>query len=134
MTGIGANICCCICGARPYPELAPPGTREDFDLLKIRGVWRCSLHRKTRIESDAGPASAKEDKRRAAVATVFDRALDEAIGRVERALDQLLELNSPDDKKYDEEYVEAAGLISEAESALEALRAEGERLRNTAAR
>jgi hypothetical protein len=48
-------IACSICGARPYPELGSPGTREDFDLRKFTfngrparrgaaGEWRCSLH------------------------------------------------------------------------------------------
>jgi hypothetical protein len=32
---MAANIACCICGARPYPELGPPGRREDFELLKL---------------------------------------------------------------------------------------------------
>jgi hypothetical protein len=43
----GAGIKCAVCGARLYPvfESDPPGTRSDFDLLKVAGEWRCSLHR-----------------------------------------------------------------------------------------
>jgi hypothetical protein len=61
---MAANIACVICGARPYPDLGPTGTREDFDLLKLvereidygkiiwapagdtEGEWFCSLHRR----------------------------------------------------------------------------------------
>jgi len=32
---MGAGIFCVVCGARPYPELGPPGTREDFDLIRL---------------------------------------------------------------------------------------------------
>ena len=63
---MAANIACVICGARPYPELGPPGTREDFNLLKLverqsadgkskwwapagagEGRWFCSRHRRS---------------------------------------------------------------------------------------
>jgi hypothetical protein len=30
-----AGIFCVVCGARPYPELGPPDTREDFDLMRV---------------------------------------------------------------------------------------------------
>jgi hypothetical protein len=51
----GANIFCVACGARPYPELGPPGAREDFDLMRLArdgrpaestasGEWFCSQH------------------------------------------------------------------------------------------
>jgi hypothetical protein len=61
---LGANIACCICGARPYP---PEGVREDFDLLKLKadgspagegeGAWYCSLHfqRVTRPKEGQAP-------------------------------------------------------------------------------
>jgi hypothetical protein len=32
---LGAGIFCVVCGARPYPELGPPDTREDFDLMRV---------------------------------------------------------------------------------------------------
>ena len=32
---LGAGIYCVVCGARPYPELGPPETREDFDLMRV---------------------------------------------------------------------------------------------------
>jgi hypothetical protein len=41
---IGAGIACSECGARPFPELGPAGTRQTFDLRKVRGQWRCELH------------------------------------------------------------------------------------------
>jgi hypothetical protein len=50
----GAGIFCCRCGARPFPEVGPPGTREDFDLKRLNaegcpaegdaGRWYCSRH------------------------------------------------------------------------------------------
>jgi hypothetical protein len=55
----GAGIFCVVCGARPYPELGPPDTREDFDLMRVdrkghpaespaSGEWFCSQHFKRR--------------------------------------------------------------------------------------
>ena len=52
---LGAGIFCVVCGARPYPELGPPDTREDFDLMRFdrkgrpaenpaSGEWFCSRH------------------------------------------------------------------------------------------
>jgi hypothetical protein len=51
---VGANIACVVCGARPYPEIGRPGTRQDFDLPKLKesgapagegeGAWHCSRH------------------------------------------------------------------------------------------
>ena len=52
---IGAGIFCVVCGARPYPELGPPQTRKDFDLMRFdhkghpaenpaSGEWFCSQH------------------------------------------------------------------------------------------
>jgi hypothetical protein len=52
---VGTGIFCVVCGARPYPELGPPGTREDFDLMRLDrkgcpaespdpGEWFCSQH------------------------------------------------------------------------------------------
>jgi hypothetical protein len=32
---MGAGIFCAVCGARPYPELGQPETREDFDLMRL---------------------------------------------------------------------------------------------------
>jgi hypothetical protein len=32
---MAANIFCGVCGARPFPEFGPPGTRQDFDLIKL---------------------------------------------------------------------------------------------------
>ena len=51
----GAGIFCVVCGARPYPELGPLETREDFDLMRLdrkgrpaespaSGEWFCSRH------------------------------------------------------------------------------------------
>ena len=51
----GASIFCVICGARPYPELGPPGTRGDCDLMRLdrkgrpserpaSSEWFCSRH------------------------------------------------------------------------------------------
>jgi hypothetical protein len=51
----GAGIFCCICGARPYPELSlPKVVLEDFRLMNLRetgfparpgeGAWHCSRH------------------------------------------------------------------------------------------
>jgi hypothetical protein len=51
----GAGIFCVVCGARPYPELGPLKTREDFDLMRFNrkgrpaespapGEWFCSQH------------------------------------------------------------------------------------------
>jgi hypothetical protein len=37
---MAANIAYVICGARPYPELGPPGTAEDHDLRKLKLVER----------------------------------------------------------------------------------------------
>jgi hypothetical protein len=37
---MGAGVFCVVCGARPYPELGPPGTREDFDLMRLDGDGR----------------------------------------------------------------------------------------------
>ena len=34
----GARIACCVCSARAFPELGPPGTREEHDLLKLGEV------------------------------------------------------------------------------------------------
>ena len=31
---MGAGIFCAVCGARPFPELGPPETREDFEWLR----------------------------------------------------------------------------------------------------
>jgi hypothetical protein len=49
-----AGVFCCVCGALSFPELGPPGTCEDFDLLKLddqgrpaeadAGRWPCSRH------------------------------------------------------------------------------------------
>jgi hypothetical protein len=41
------GIKCVECGARPYPGFASdaPDTRQEFDLLKIDGEWRCPQHR-----------------------------------------------------------------------------------------
>jgi hypothetical protein len=52
---MGAGIFCAVCGARPFPELGPPETREDFDLMRLNrkgrptespdsGEWFCSWH------------------------------------------------------------------------------------------
>jgi hypothetical protein len=43
----GVGIKCVECGARPYPGFASdaPDTRQEFDLLKIAGNWRCPQHR-----------------------------------------------------------------------------------------
>lgn len=52
---MGAGIFCIVCGARPYPQLGPPKTREDFDLMRLNrkgrpaespasGEWFCSRH------------------------------------------------------------------------------------------
>ena len=52
---LGAGIFCVVCGARPYPELGAPDTREDFDLMRVDrkghpaesralGEWFCSQH------------------------------------------------------------------------------------------
>jgi hypothetical protein len=46
------EIKCVVCGARPYPELGPPGTREDFTLMRLDdqgrpaddGRWYCEAH------------------------------------------------------------------------------------------
>jgi hypothetical protein len=66
-TNEGAEIKCCVCGARPYSELSlPEVVREDFGLMKLKpverkdekgetvtswvaagpgeGEWRCSQH------------------------------------------------------------------------------------------
>jgi hypothetical protein len=59
----GAGIFCVVCGARPYPELGPPETREDFDLMRLDrdghlagspapGEWFCSLHLERASGSD----------------------------------------------------------------------------------
>jgi hypothetical protein len=32
-TGVG--VFCVVCDARPYPELGPPDTREEFDLIGL---------------------------------------------------------------------------------------------------
>jgi hypothetical protein len=59
---MSANIFCVECGARPFPELALPEiVREDFDLLKIRGDYRCREHRDAAIATKAKPAT-KWDK------------------------------------------------------------------------
>jgi hypothetical protein len=68
---VGANIACAVCGARPYPVLGPPGTRQDFDLMKLKesgapagqgkGAWYCSRHlarvadEKYQIKAEAVP-------------------------------------------------------------------------------
>ena len=31
----GAGVFCVVCDARPYPELGPPDTREEFDLMGL---------------------------------------------------------------------------------------------------
>jgi hypothetical protein len=31
----GGRIAWCICGSRPFPELGPPGTPAEHDLLKL---------------------------------------------------------------------------------------------------
>jgi hypothetical protein len=49
---MGARIWCSECGARPFP---PAGTRQDFDLMKIRGQWRCSQHRDVAVEMTTHP-------------------------------------------------------------------------------
>jgi hypothetical protein len=48
---MGAGIFCVVCGARPYPELGPPETREDFDLMRFdrdgrraEAEWFCSRY------------------------------------------------------------------------------------------
>jgi hypothetical protein len=52
---MGAGIFCAVCGARPYPELGSPETRQDFDLMRLdrkdrpaesptSGEWFCSRH------------------------------------------------------------------------------------------
>ena len=56
----GAGIFCVACGARPYPELGPPGTRQDFGLMRLGrngrpaespapGEWFCPQHFKRAI-------------------------------------------------------------------------------------
>jgi hypothetical protein len=51
----GAGVFCVVCGARPYPELGPPDTREEFDLMRLdckgrpaespaSGEWFCWRH------------------------------------------------------------------------------------------
>jgi hypothetical protein len=59
---MSANIHCCKCGASPYPQFGAPGTRQEFDLLKLvqnnngsyrpaeigEGEWFCSRHYRKR--------------------------------------------------------------------------------------
>jgi hypothetical protein len=59
---MSANIFCTKCGARPFPELGPPGTHQDFDLLKIGGEWRCSQHRDVAAAPRAESAASKAGK------------------------------------------------------------------------
>jgi hypothetical protein len=54
---MSARIYCVECGARPFPELGPPGTRQDFDLRKIRGEWRCAQHRDVATDTKSKQAS-----------------------------------------------------------------------------
>jgi hypothetical protein len=57
----GAGIKCCVCGARPYPELSlPEVVPQTYDLMKIRGRWRCSQHHKTKVEGDDGDDAPKK--------------------------------------------------------------------------
>jgi hypothetical protein len=58
---VGANIFCVECGARPFPELGPPGTRQDFDLSKTSGEWRCSQHRDATVKTKAKPAAKRDE-------------------------------------------------------------------------
>jgi hypothetical protein len=53
---MAANIACVICGARPFPELGPPGTVEDHDLRKLRLVERKADDGKSEwwVPADAG--------------------------------------------------------------------------------
>jgi hypothetical protein len=51
---MSADIFCIECGARPFPELGPPGTRQDFDLVKIGGV--AVLPASRRQDQDEGQA------------------------------------------------------------------------------
>jgi hypothetical protein len=47
----GAHIACCVCGARPYPELAlPQAVPECFDLIKIGDKWGCPKHRPVKAQ------------------------------------------------------------------------------------
>jgi hypothetical protein len=59
---VSAGISCVECGARPFPELGPPGTRQDFDLSKTSGEWRCSQHRDVAVKTKAKPATPKWDE------------------------------------------------------------------------
>jgi hypothetical protein len=74
---IGANIACCECGARPFPELGPPGTRQSFDLRKALDGWHCEQH----------PAAPRVKKSRSDVAKDFsfeqvETLLGELAGKV----------------------------------------------------
>ena len=69
---IGAGIACSECSARPFPELGPAGTRQTFDLRKVRGQWRCELHQPP-------PLKKKQD----------DREKDFSFERVETLLGEL---------------------------------------------
>jgi hypothetical protein len=55
-SNMGARIWCGVCHAMPFPPEGS-GFRQDFDLLKIRGDWRCREHRDAAIEPKAKPAS-----------------------------------------------------------------------------
>jgi hypothetical protein len=55
----GAKIRCEVCGARPFGSLWPGAPREDFDLVKIRGEWRCSRHRNEAPHERARPFASR---------------------------------------------------------------------------
>jgi hypothetical protein len=97
MTGVGANIACCRCGARPYPiELGFPDARQTFDLLRIDGRWLCELHRPDKPPRKPGAQASPIEKARRELARIadcgdFSIATEEALLAVIDRLDQLVE-------------------------------------------
>jgi hypothetical protein len=56
----GANIACRECGARPFPELGPSGTRQTFQLHNGPDGWRCEQHPAARAPAKKESASSLE--------------------------------------------------------------------------
>jgi hypothetical protein len=100
---LSANIFCRVCGARPYPELSlPEVVRQDFDLKKVGGEWRCSKHRVK--AAPANKKAAPADERRVAregdaeriqrifdelAARIDDDETDDLVAEAKRALERL---------------------------------------------
>jgi hypothetical protein len=109
------EIKCIECGARPYPELSlPEVVRQDFDLLKNDGQWRCSQHRKIKkIRVEGDEAKTRSKKSSPSIAAIDD---------VASVLGRLSDVIANADFEDGETGAAADSLVDEAQALLAQLR------------